>query len=360
MTTAPHSCSIIPADMFEEIAANGTQMQRAWAREQLRISERFRGQRDLASTLAPAFTVSTAGARARERTIYDARNRNTVHGDIVRREGDRATADVAVNEAYDFSGRTWSFFNKILGRNSIDDAGMGLDSTVHYGVRYPNAFWNGMQMVYGDGDGTIFNRFTASLDVVAHELTHGVVQYEAGLVYENQPGALNEHFADVFGSLVRQWVRKQKASQADWLIGAEILLPKAGVIRTAIRSMKDPGTAYDDPLLGRDPQPGHMRDYDDTTRDNGGVHINSGIPNRAFYLAATALGGHAWEKAGPIWYETLCSRLRPTSEFDDCARQTISVAGEQFGKAVQKVVREAWAAVGIRVHASTRRPAMVA
>jgi Zn-dependent metalloprotease len=114
--------------------------------------------------------------------------------------------------------------------------------------------------------------------------------------------------------------------------------------------MKDPGTAYDDPTLGKDPQPGSMTDYVDTTDDNGGVHINSGIPNRAFYLTATAMGGFAWEKAGVIWYKAL-SRLRPTSNFQEAVDMTFNVAGEQFGtgSAEQEAVRTAWATVGLTV-----------
>ena len=159
---------------------------------------------------------------------------------------------------------------------------MKLDSTVHYGQEYNNAFWNGEQMVYGDGDGEIFQRFTKCIDVIGHELTHGVTQYEAALEYEGQPGALNESFSDVFGSLVKQYILKQNVDKADWLIGASLFAKK--VKGVALRSMKDPGTAYDDPTIGKDPQSGHMKSYVKTSSDNGGVHINSGIPNRAFYF----------------------------------------------------------------------------
>src|SRR5258705_701935 len=155
-------------------------------------------------------------------------------------------------------------------------------------------------MLYGDGDGRIFNRFTKVLDVIGHELTHGVTQYTAALDYHDQSGALNEHFSDVFGILVKQYSLKQTAKKADWLIGAGIFTQR--VHGAAIRSMKAPGTAYDDPTLGRDPQPAHMKNYVKSHDDSGGVHVNSGIPNHVFYLVATALGGNAWEVAGKIWY----------------------------------------------------------
>jgi Zn-dependent metalloprotease len=235
----------------------------------------------------------------------------------------------------------------VFERNSIDDQGLRLDSTVHYSQNYDNAFWNGQQMVYGDGDGEIFNRFTISIDVIGHELTHGVTQFEAGLIYQGQQGALNESMSDVFGALVKQWVNKQTADQADWLIGQGLFTSKINGV--ALRSMKAPGTAYDDPLLGKDPQPGHMKDIYKGNKDNGGVHINSGIPNRAFYLAATAIGGYAWEKAGKIWYITLRDRLRAWSDFSRAAKHTIDVAAELYGKnsTEQQAVREAWKQVGV-------------
>jgi Zn-dependent metalloprotease len=222
-----------------------------------------------------------------------------------------------------------------------------LDATVHYGRRYDNAFWNGQQMVFGDGDGDLFNRFTVSLDVIAHELTHGVTGDEAGLVYLGQAGALNESISDVFGSLVKQYARGETASSADWLIGAGLFTSK--VQGVALRSLKAPGTAYDDPVLGRDPQPATMSGYVKTSTDNGGVHTNSGIPNHAFYRAAIALGGHAWEKAGRIWYETVRDkRLKPTATFTQFARYTVANAAQFFGADERKAVHDAWAAVGIK------------
>jgi Zn-dependent metalloprotease len=224
-----------------------------------------------------------------------------------------------------------------------------LDSTVHYGEKYDNAFWNGQQMVYGDGDGNFFNRFTISLDIIGHELTHGVTQYEAALAYRGQAGALNESMSDVFGSLVKQFALKQTAAQADWLIGAGLLSAK--VKGVALRSMKAPGTAYNDPVLGKDPQPAHMKDYHKMISDNGGVHINSGIPNHAFYLLATALGGPAWERAGRIWYITLRDKLRSRANFQTAANALYHTAGELFGASgpEQKAVYDAWGQVGITI-----------
>jgi Zn-dependent metalloprotease len=171
------------------------------------------------------------------------------------------------------------------------------------------------------------------------------------LVYENQPGALNEHFSDVFGSLVKQKVKGHTAAEADWIVGEGLFTEKVNGV--GIRSMKAPGTAYDDPLLGKDPQPGHMDDFVVTTSDHGGVHINSGIPNRAFYLAATALGGNAWEKAGMIWYVTLRDKLRANSDFAEAVRMTIATAGQLYGVdgPEQEAVRQAWESVGLSIPA---------
>jgi len=272
----------------------------------------------------------------------------------VRREGGTVKGGRTVTEAYDYSGSTYNFFKEIFDRNSIDTRGMKLDSTVHYGEDYNNAFWNGTQMVYGDGDGAIFQRFTKSIDVIGHELTHGVTQYEAALEYEGQTGALNESFSDVFGSLVKQYYLRQKSDEADWLIGNGIFSRKIKGI--ALRSMKEPGTAYNDPTIGKDPQPAHMKDYVNTTEDNGGVHINSGIPNRAFYLTAVELGGYAWEKAGRIWYITLTEKLREHSNFNDAANFTYEVAGNLYGNwsSEQNVVRRCWDLVGIKLKKSDK------
>ncbi len=345
----PLNC-IIPPHMAERILENGTPGQKKKIGEYIRIAGQMRGQRQ---QLAELTKRGLASEGERMRKVYNAGNASDLPGNLVRSEGDAPTGDPAVDEAYDGSGATYDLYAEVFGRNSIDKQGMELISTVHFLEGYDNAFWNGEQMVYGDGDEDLpeqerlFNRFTSAIDIIGHELTHGVTQYEANLVYRNQPGALNESFSDVFGSLVKQRVKNQTAPEADWLIGEGLFT--ANVDAEGIRSMKAPGTAYDDPLLGRDPQPGHMNDYVDTTSDNGGVHINSGIPNKAFYNLAVELGGYAWEKAGRIWYKTLCEALDQSSDFQAAASLSYKVAEDLFGKnsAEQKAVYNAWKAVGI-------------
>jgi Zn-dependent metalloprotease len=221
---------------------------------------------------------------------------------------------------------------------------------VHYDLQYNNTFWDGRQLVIGDGDGVLFKTDgLASLTIVAAELSHPVIQFSANLEYRDQPGALHTHFTNVFAVLTDQWEKKQTVDEASWLVGAGVLAPK--VKGVALRSVKAPGTAYGDPKLGgKDPQPDHMKNYVKTTDDLGGVHINSGIPDRAFYETAKAIGGNAWEKPGTIWYKSLL-RLKANSNFEDCARTTYEVAGELYGKASkeQEAVKSGWQKVGIEI-----------
>src|SRR5262245_7883906 len=306
---------IIAPHVLENIARNGTEAQRAWVVRTVRMDQLTRRRRSILARARAPFRrmrrqrgifpmwAGLVGCEI-DRSIFDAHQTQRLPGTEVRSEGDPESQDPAVNEAYDGLGATFDLYSEVYDRCSIDDQGLPLDATVHYGKGYDNAFWDGQQMVFGDGDEDlpaserIFNRFTISIDVIGHELTHGVTENEAGLIYWGQAGALNESISDVFGSLVKQKKLAQPADEAEWRIGEGLFTDN--VNGTALRSMKDPGTAYDDPVLGKDPQPGDMSGYVRTFQDNGGVHTNSGIPNRAFYLVAANLGGFAWERAGLI------------------------------------------------------------
>jgi Zn-dependent metalloprotease len=338
-------CTIVPPHILERVAAHSDDPAlRDIARRTAVLSTAQRTER----RIAPATPADPTQDFVPDRTVKDAKNLEELPGQTVRSEGGAATGDAIADQAYDWLGVTFDFYEAAYRRNSIDGAGLPMTSTVHYGKDYDNAFWNGEQMVYGDGDGTLFTSFTGPLDVTGHELTHGVTQNTANLDYYGQPGALNESMSDVFGVLIKQYHLGQTADQADWLIGQGLLAP--GVNGVALRSMKEPGSAYDDPNLGKDPQPGHMDNYVQTYRDNGGVHINSGIPNRAFYLAATAIGGHAWERAGQIWYDTLTGgRLSSTIEFKGFAAATVETATRLYGAGGSEAdaVRNAWTGVGV-------------
>lgn len=345
-------CSIIPPHILRNIAERGDDDARRDAQLALETTAHARGQRAVFAEMARGVGIPTGEKR---RTVFDAQHTRELPGKRVRGETDSAVRDTIVNEAFDGAGKTYDFLKRAFGRNSVDDRGLRLDSTVHYGVRYENALWNGRQMIYGDGDGRYFNRFTACIDVIAHELAHGITQYTAALDYDAQSGALSEHFSDVFGILTKQYALRQTAAKSDWLIGEGLFTNR--VHGLAIRSMKAPGTAYDDPVIGKDPQPWRMKDYVATDLDNGGVHLNSGIPNRAFYELATLMGGKAWEIPGKIWYRALTRELRARSNFQDCADATWKAAGDLFGSGSgpQHAVLAAWKTVGIAV-----TPALVA
>ena len=347
---------ILPAPILRRIAERGDERQRRLALRTLALDETLRsarletGARLAGAGLRQPSAVAPLREPARDRLVRDAGGGEDLQSPIVRREGDGPIGDAAVDEAFEHLGSTWDFFFEVYARNSIDQQGMTLDGVVHFGRDYDNAFWTGEQMVFGDGSGTIFTRLTRSLSVCAHELGHGVIQYDGPLVYQRQAGALNESLADCFGAMVDQYRGRQTAEQADWLIGREILAE--GLDGRALRSLAAPGTAFDDDVLGKDPQPGHMDDFVETTDDNGGVHINSGIPNRAFHRLAMSLGGHSWEHAGRILYATLGHpRLRAAAGFRSFARVNAHVARTLYGTASREesAVLAAWADVGVEV-----------
>lgn len=335
---------IIPPHMLEAIQERGAEHQKRWARTLLEHSTQVRVQRLATFQSFLAEQAAVAISQKGQRTVYDANGGTALPGTLKRSEGQGPTGSADVDEAYDGAGATYKLYNDIFKRDSIDGRGMPLTSSVNYSQKFDNAFWNGRQMVYGEGDGDLFNRFTIAVDVIGHELTHGVTQCTAGLDYANQSGALNESMSDVFGSLVKQYQKGQAAAAADWLIGVGLFTSK--VKGRALRSMSNPGTAYDDPVLGKDPQPADMSHYVNTPADNGGVHINSGIPNRAFYLAATAIGGNAWGVAGQIWYEVLTKHLRHNANFRQAAQATISAA-KAHGAAIADKVTQAWRIVKV-------------
>ncbi|MFF3498014.1 M4 family metallopeptidase [Streptomyces sp. NPDC003247] len=346
----PVFCTVVPPHVLDRLAHHDDPALSGPARRTLVRDSELRSRRRVTTEfrLAAAPAVKAPSDQPL-RTVYDAEHGTDLPGTEVRGEGEDPGRDATVNRAYSGLGATFELFLKAYGRHSIDGDGLPLDATVHYDEDYNNAFWNGEQMVFGDGDGEIFVDFTNAVDVIGHELAHGVTQYTANLTYYGQPGALNESMSDVFGSLIKQYTLGQTAGDADWLIGAGLLAPD--VTGQALRSMKAPGTAYDDDVLGKDPQPAAMDDYVRTGRDNGGVHINSGIPNHAFYLAATALGGFAWEKAGQVWYDVLTGgELPERALFTDFAKLTVKAARERFGdgSGELRAVQKAWEQVGVR------------
>ncbi|WP_425448712.1 M4 family metallopeptidase [Dethiothermospora halolimnae] len=238
----------------------------------------------------------------------------------------------AAVDAHYYAGLVYDYYNENFGRNSYDGNGSSIKSTVHYKSNWNNAAWVGTQMVYGDGDGSTFSPLSGALDIVAHELTHAVTQETADLEYRNQSGALNESMSDVFAVLVEN-------DTNDWLVGEDCYTP--GTPGDALRSMKNP-TLYN--------QPDHMDNYRDLPNteqgDWGGVHINSGIPNKAFYYIASDIG---FEKSGDIYYRALTTYLTSKSNFEDCRNALVQSASDIYGSNSQEVsvIEDSFAAVGI-------------
>jgi hypothetical protein len=289
--------------------------------------------------------TSATPVHPQARRVFTCGCAETVPGELLRREGEPACDDADADRAFDAAGVVHAFWRDVFGRDSLDGHGLHLLGSVHYGRGFDNAFWNGAQMVYGDGDGIVVAGYTSSLDVVGHEMTHAVVQSECALIYEDESGALSESIADVFGSLVKQWNAGQSAGAADWLIGTHVFTDN--VAARGLRSLAAPGSAYDDAALGgRDPQVAHMRDFVESEHDDGGVHVNSGIPNHAFYLFASAVGGNAWDVAGRVWYHALRSGLERRSGFKAFAEAT-DAAAHAHGPATVDALREAWHTVGV-------------
>ena len=341
------SC-ITPPHILRKLLDNPDRDIREAALNTLLATARLRGERSLRAS----FLAVGPPANGR-RTILDCQNETFLPLAVLARSEDGpASDDDSVNQAFDGFGLTRQFYKDVYDRNSIDDRGMRLQGYVHRGRNYNNAFWDGQEMVFGDGDGLIFTDFTKSVDVIAHELAHGVTDHTSGFEYHNQSGALNESMSDAVGAMVKQWSLQQTADEADWLIGSEIFTP--GIDADALRSMKAPGKAYSNDQLGTDPQPDHMSKFvhlpDTDEGDNGGVHINSGIPNKAFYLVAVGIGGYAWEAPGLIWYEALKASTA-TTEFQEFADTTYLKAAELYGEgsAEHQAVFAGWRDVGIRI-----------
>lgn len=348
----PTHCSFVPPHIITNLAredaaataAPSASQRTAMAEKMLREQRSLRiGDRAVSAGLA-ALTGARPGKS--DRNIYDDKNTYDFDVELVRGESDPAVEAQNVNQAYDNAGATRDYYREVHDRDSLDNLASTIVVNVNYGVDFLNAFYDGTRLVLGNGDGEIFVDFAASPDVMGHEFSHGVVDHTAKLEYDGQSGALNESFADVFGSLVEQRLKGEDFDSANWLIGDEIMAP--GLYGESLRSMAHPGTAYDNPKLGRDPQPAHMNDYYSGPADNHGVHINSGIVNRAFYLTAGELGT---PNAGRIWYAGL-QNLWPTANFADAAQvmsaqARILARDKAVDRQAAQSVRGAFRAVGI-------------
>lgn len=283
----------------------------------------------------------------RLREVYDARNGTALPGTLMIREGGAAVSDAVTMAGYNNTGATYDFFRGVFGRDSYDNRGSKLSATVHYKNNYVNAFWNGSQMVYGDGDGTTSAPLSQSLDVTSHELSHGVTEYTAGLVYQGESGALNEAFSDIMAAATDAW-KKGSVDANTWKVGDDIWTPATP--GDALRYMDDPtadGSSYD-----------YYPTRYTGSLDNGGVHWNSGIANLAFYLLSQG-GKHpraktsntvpalGIEKARAIFYRAQANYATSTTKFEGYRTATAKAADDLYGATAAAAVHEAWNAVGV-------------
>jgi Zn-dependent metalloprotease len=339
-------CFIIPKDVLDRFAkdTNLSDTERKHFADASRFEKEWRKARAVNAKLAvSANTMLISGFQAvfpPPVLVSDCNHGTTLPGIPVANPGN--SPDGTAKRAFDETKAVADFYKQIFGRNSLDNNGKTLLSSIHFGVSYNNAFWNGNQMTYGDGDGNIFVDFTKSNDVIAHELTHGVTQFTAQLAYTNQAGGLNESMSDVFGSMFRQWRGNQTVNQADWLIGKGIMGPGAIAAGfTCLRDMANPAAAH---CLA--PQPTQFAQY----RDGMDPHESSGIPNFAFYKAAKAYGGKSWEKVGKVWYKALAGyRPSPNLRMLSFANRTRRQARLLFpgDLALYNAINAAWKAVGL-------------
>ncbi len=343
-------CTFLPPFALADLAkATDNPAVRSAAIDSLNVSAHVK-------TLRATFALQNAGmlvaaAPSYAVAIYNAGGQEQTPGTLVAKDTQPA-GDPAAAEAYLSVEAVRQLYQQVFGRNSLDGSGLSIDSSVHYGTSYSNAMWTGQQMIYGDGDGVTYNRFTVDLDVIGHELTHGVVQYSCNLVYSSQPGALNEHLADVFGTVVKQWSLKQLTTDpaTTWLIGEHIFLQQPN----AVRSMKAPGSAYRIKVASNpdqyvsDQQVASMSNFYTGAQDFGGVHTNSGIPNHAFYLASVAIGGNSWETLGKVWFNVMTGgKLSAQATFAQFAALTVNQAENDLGTASSQAVEKAWQTVGV-------------
>lgn len=345
---------IIPPYMLKKLMESGNKKIADLAVNSNFRSYRFRNDRiffhkaTLQEKKILGLIANQTGTVKMQMEVYDCKQKTDLAGAILLwdSKNNQKITSVAGKNVIKGGKASWDFYWQLFGRDSIDNKGMLIRQYVHYDKKMDNAYWDGRRMVYGDGDGIVFTSFTGDIDIIGHELTHGVTENESNLDYENQAGALNESFSDIFGIMIKQRFNNQDVKKSNWLIGEKVMIgPKY-----ALRSMKAPGTGYrNHPELGDDPQPATMDHYQNLPNspsgDWGGVHINSGIPNFAFYVAAFNMGGFAWEKAGRIWYAVLTDlKLAQNAKFADVKNLTIVHAEKMFGTGSLEVnaVKQGW------------------
>jgi Zn-dependent metalloprotease len=340
------TCFIVPREVLTRLAEDpelSAEVRKSLS-DTAQVSHQIRELRQQAAKLTSVVLAHAAAvadvAAAPLVTVYDCKHAQRLPGTPV--PNPKNSRDPAAKRTFNETTGVAKFYKDVFNRNSIDNHGLTMMSSIHYGVNFNNAMWNGTQMLYGDGDNSIFIDFTKGSDVIGHELTHGVTQYSLQLDYQDDAGGLNESISDCFGSMFRQWEKKQDVKSADWLIGHDIIGPTAKARGfTCLRDMGNPAAPH---CLA--PQP---TQYSQITPGMD-PHFSSGPPNLAFYTACTNLGGKSWEKIGQVWYRAVTGfGPTPTMRMKPFADRTRQVAHTMYSgtPAVAAAVDAGWKHVGL-------------
>jgi Zn-dependent metalloprotease len=344
-----HVCQIVPMKVLRRFSRDkrlNAAQKKSFA-DTMKIDAELRKLRTQAATLsrvtqavAPPAALVAAAAAPPKVTVNDCSGNQPLPGSEI--SNPSGSSDQTASRVFAQTTKVAQFYGQVFNRNSIDGMGMTMISSIHYGTKYNNAFWNGTLMAYGDGDGSIFVDFSQGNDVIGHELTHGVTQHSLQLDYADQPGGLNESISDCFGSMFRQWSAGQNVNQADWLIGSDIMGPAAKTGgKTCLRDMANPAANH---CLS--PQPTKFSQY----KDGMDPHESSGIPNLAFTTIAKSIGGNSWDKTGQVWYQAVTgSGSNPSMKMKAFANRTRAVAAQLYPNdtSVAGAVDAGWKAVGL-------------
>jgi Zn-dependent metalloprotease len=342
-----HICKIIPDNILDKLPEQD--------KEDIDLDIFFREHRQFLLANPELKKPRRKVSHKEIRNLYDSKNQYGYTTTPIATDEQIHSSKESQYPALQLANKTYDFFHNKFDLESFNNENAPIDVHINFGQKYNNAFWDGKRMVFGNGDGTYFNTFLIQ-NVFTHEFCHAITEYQCGLVYENQPGALNEHLSDVYAVCLDQLILKQKPTAATWLIGEGVFnttkLPGA----KALRSFKNE-LAYDNPTIGKDPQPKHMKDYKNLPNtdkgDWGGVHINSGILNRAFYefciLAEKEKGdervNYSWNAPAKIWFGTY-PRIKPLTQFKEFALDTISVT-KRIHPQLETQIKKAWQIVGV-------------
>lgn len=335
-------CCIISEKLSEKIA---DYLGKPKKQKEIWLQQDMRQHRQVLSKNTPAKSWSFTKEKP-QLEILDASGTTT--GTVIYESGDEPPMyPLPAVEVYKYANIIWKFFFDVFDWSGIDGKGTPIQLVIAYENDFSNALWDGTMMLFGNGDGTVLDRFTKDLGVISHECGHGITQNRSIIGYSGQAGSVNEAFSDLWGCMVMQFYKKQQPEEADWLIGDEIWKPWVQKEKnvTAVRSLLNPGTAYDSEITGKDEQPAHYDKLFTGKSNNGGVHVNSGIVNKAMATAAIKHGGYSWMSVGKLLWSCY-EDLKENTNIEEFANIT-KVKSKQFSDNLNSAVKAGWKTVGL-------------